>query len=87
MAEQERDHTQNSSVPVLTDLGPPISNRDGPDDAENTEDESHQLSVYATDPPYRRPNTRTRLRTRRQLPAGAASSSRTSPAIPDAARR
>ena len=50
MAEQERDHTQNSSVPVLTDMGPLISYRDGPDDADNTEDESHHLSVYETDP-------------------------------------
>ena len=52
MAEQERDHTPNSSVTVVTDLGPPISNRDGPDDAGNTEDESHQLSVYDIDPPH-----------------------------------
>ena len=48
MAEQERDHMQNSSVPVVTDMGPPISNRDGPDDADNTDDESHQLSVDET---------------------------------------
>jgi hypothetical protein len=34
-------------------MGPPIiSNRDGPDDADNTEDESHHLSVYETDPPH-----------------------------------
>ena len=52
MAEQERDLTQNSSVPVLTDMGPPISNRGGPDDADNTEDESHHLSVYEIDPPH-----------------------------------
>ena len=52
MAEQERVHTQNSSVPVLTDMGPPISNREVPDDADNTEGESHHLSVYETDPPH-----------------------------------
>ena len=53
MAEQERDLTQNSSVLVLTAMGPPISNnRDGPDNADNTEDEPHHLSVHETDPPH-----------------------------------
>ena len=52
MAEQERDLTQSSSVPMLTDMGPPISNRGGPDDADNTEDELHHLSVHETDPPH-----------------------------------
>ena len=52
MAEQESDHTQNSTVPALTDMGPPISNRDGPDNADNTEDESCRLSVYGTDHPH-----------------------------------
>ena len=54
MAEQERDHTQNPSVPELTDMGPPISNRDGPNNADNTEDEPHHLSVHETDPPRER---------------------------------
>ena len=52
MAEQERDITQNSSVPVLPAMGPPISNRDGPDNADNTGDEPHHLSVHKTDPPH-----------------------------------
>ncbi len=52
MAGQERGPTQDSPVPVLTDMGPPTSNRGGPDAADNTEDELHRLSVYETDPPH-----------------------------------
>ena len=92
------DDTEEELQPVLTDMGPPTSNGGGPDAADDTEGELHHLSVYETDPPRdesaapKRRNRivvqihgHVRLRTRTQLLAGTASSSRARSAIPGAA--
>ena len=47
-----RSYTRPPPIPVLTDMGPPTSNRGGPDAADNTEDKLHRLSIYETDPPH-----------------------------------
>ncbi len=84
MVERERGPTREPPQPVSIDMGPHTYNGGGPDAVADTKEELHRLggrphmrqkcSARAKEP-YCRPNTRTRLRTRAQLPAAIASSS------------